>query len=241
MATIVPAIIPTSRKDLEDKLTLLDSVCDDVQIDIVDGVYASPASWPYRGGVDEVALMFDAGTILPDCGGHFRFEIDLMTVQPEGIVDSWIGLCADRVTIHAESTPRLVQFITEAPQRYGYDKTFIPGLLSFGVAISATTDVALIESIIEHVSYVQFMGIKTIGRQGEPFDEEVFARIAAFRREHPDIPVQVDGGVTLQNAPRLIDAGVSRLVVGSAIWKAEDPIHAYRTLKGLTQRYGIYK
>lgn len=240
MATIVPAIIPTSREDLEEKLALLDTVCDEVQIDIVDGIYASPASWPYRGGVDEVALMLDAGTILPDCGGHFHFEIDLMTLNPEGIIDSWISLCADRVTIHAESTPQLQRFLEEAPRRYGYDKAFVPGLLSFGVAVSAQTDIALIAPLVPHISYVQFMGIKTIGRQGEPFDEDVFRRIAAFRRAFPDMSIQVDGGVTLHNAARLIDAGVSRLVIGSAIWKAENPLQAFRTFKGIAQRTAAY-
>lgn len=240
MGTIIPAIIPTSRADLEEKLAIIGDICDDVQIDIVDGLYASPASWPYRRGVDEMALMLDQGTILPDCGGHFKFEIDLMTLHPEAMVDAWISMCADRVTIHAESTPHLMQFLKDAPVRYGYDKMFAPELLSFGVAIGAQTDMAIIEPILPHVSYVQFMGIRTIGRQGESFDETVIPRIKIFRRKYPDIPVQVDGGVNAHNAPRLLEAGVSRLIVGSAIWKEPDPVAAYRKLNALTQRYGIY-
>lgn len=239
MGIIVPAIIPTSKQDLEEKLAILAGTCEDVQVDIVDGVYAKPASWPYLADTAEPSRMLADGELLPHAG-EFRFEIDLMSGDPESAAGIWIGLGASRITVHAESTRFLPRFLENTDSVYGHDKDF-SGLLSFGVAIGADTDIGLIEPFLGRINYVQFMGIRTIGHQGEPFSPSVIPRIAAFRKKHPSVEITVDGGVTRENAPKLLAAGVSRLVVGSAIWKAPDPLAAYRELAALTQVHGIYE
>jgi ribulose-phosphate 3-epimerase len=241
MGIIVPAIIPASRQDLEEKLARLSGLCEEVQIDIVDGVYASPASWPYTGASeDEFARMRASGDMLP-YAGSFRFEIDLMSRDAESAAGSWIDLGASRLTVHAEGMRYLARFLEDTRARYGNEKDFASGLLSLGLALGTETDLSLIEPFLERVDYVQFMGIRTIGHQGEPFSPSVIPRIAAFKKQHPGIEVTVDGGVTRENAPKLLAAGVSRLIVGSAIWKAPDPVAAYRALDALTQVHGIYE
>ena len=85
------------------------------------------------------------------------------------------------------------------------------------------------------------MGIRTIGRQGEPFDTRIVRKIAAFRQKHADIPIQVDGGVNLSTAPMLLDAGVSRLIIGSGIWKAPDLAEALAKYHELAEEYGIHE
>jgi ribulose-phosphate 3-epimerase len=239
MGIIVPAIIPASRPDLEDKLARLAGLCEEVQIDIVDGVYAKPSSWPYLEDPAEPSRMLADGELLPRAG-EFRFEIDLMSGDPESSAGAWIGLGANRLTIHAESTRYLSRFIGNTRSWYGHDKDF-PGLVSLGLAIGAETDIALVEPFLDRIDYVQFMGIRTIGHQGEPFDPGVLPRILAFKNRHPKVEVTVDGGVTRENAAQLLSAGVSRLVVGSAIWKAPDPVAAYRELDALTRIHGIYE
>ncbi|HWH16312.1 MAG TPA: hypothetical protein VNU25_01875 [Candidatus Paceibacterota bacterium] len=240
MGIIVPAVIPASRQDLADKLGLLEGVCEEVQIDIVDGIYASPPSWPYREDHAEPSRMLAEGSMLPGVSS-LRLEIDLMSQDPESIAGTWIGLGATRLTIHAESTRYLGRFLENIRVLYGHDAGFAPDLLSIGLAIGADTDLALIEKYLDRIEYVQFMGIRKIGRQGEPFDPRVIARVKAFRKKYPRVQVQVDGGITLSNAPQLLDAGVARLVVGSAIWKQEDPVAAYRALNELTEKHGLYE
>lgn len=240
MGIIVPAIIPTSREDLETKLKTLQGVCEEVQIDIVDGAYASPASWPYNGDHAEPSRMLAEGLMFPGADA-FRLEVDLMSEDTESMSGTWIGLGAVRLTVHAESTRYLGRFLENTKTLYGHDAGFAPDLLSIGLAIGADTDLALIEKYLDRVEYVQFMGIRKIGRQGEPFDPRVIARIKSFRKKYPKVPVQVDGGITLSNAPDLLTAGVARLVVGSAIWKQEDPVAAYRALDQLTQEHGLYE
>lgn len=240
MGIIVPAIIPTSREDLEAKLKVLEGVCEDVQVDIVDGVYARPPSWPYNSDPAEPSRMLADGELLPHASA-FRYEIDLMSRDPESSAGTWIGLGAVRLTIHAESTRYLRRFIENIRIVYGHDKDFAPDLLSIGLAIGVDTDFSLIEPYLDSIEYVQFMGVRTIGRQGAPSDPRVLSRVRAFRKKYPNMPTQVDGHVTMTNAPELLEAGVSRLVVGSAIWKTENPIESYRALEALTEAHGLYE
>ena len=72
------------------------------------------------------------------------------------------------------------------------------------------------------IDFVQFMGIENIGYQGEPFDERVFEKIRELRERFPDTIISVDGGVSLENADKLIEAGANRLVSGSAIFESGD-------------------
>jgi len=235
MGIIVPAILPTSREDLDEKLSRLVGLTTDVQIDVVDGRFASPASWPYSGGTKELA----AGG-LPQAES-LRMEIDLMVSDPELVTGSWIATGATRILAHLESTNYLPRLITDLKVKYGHDKGFAPDLLSFGLAINIATELAMLEPYIDDLDYVQFMGIRQIGKQGQAFDTGVLDKIKKFRSLHPDIPVQVDGGVSLASAPLLLAAGVSRLIVGSALWKAPDLKEALDRLNALTQTHGIYE
>jgi len=201
-----------------------------VQIDVVDGHFATPPSWPYTDPpmLDVVRPTSDVGRttsnsepLLPYIG-RFRFDIDLMVVDPERAAGRWLDAGASRLTLHAESVPDMTQTLRRMKAHYGHEVGHT-GAFELGVAINVATDTAIIESVLGMVDYVQFMGIATIGRQGEPFDMRVLAKIRAFHSAHPNIPIQVDGGVTLATAPEVLAAGASRLVVGHALVGAPEP------------------
>lgn len=238
-AVIIPAILPASRQDLENKLLALQGVAKNVQVDIVDGEFVSPASWPYLGNDAAAAEREDVAGTMEYIGG-LHLEMDLMVAQPETELNRWINAGANRVVVHAESTHRLPKLIDDFKTTYGHDKDFAPGLLSLGLGINISTEIALIEPFLNRCDYVQFMGIAHIGKQGEPFDRSVLAKIGAFRKKYPSMPIQVDGGVSLETAPGLLSAGVSRLIVGSALWKAPNLAVAYKQFLDLTTRYGTY-
>ena len=61
MSIIVPAILPSSRRDLVTKLDALAGLVDEVQVDIVDGLFAGPATWPYDTGPSELSRMLASG------------------------------------------------------------------------------------------------------------------------------------------------------------------------------------
>lgn len=236
MGIIIPAILPTSREDLEEKLSRLVGIASEVQVDIVDGTFAYPASWPYVEGT----TAFAQAPTLPHTE-DFRMEVDLMVRDPEQVTGAWIEAGATRILAHLESTTYLPRLITDLKVRYGHEKGFAPGFLSFGLALNIATDLALLEPYLDDVDYVQFMGIKNIGKQAQPFATEVLNKIAVFRKKHPDTPIQVDGGVNFESAPLLLSAGVSRLIVGSALWSARDLREAYLKLSALSEVHGIYE
>jgi pentose-5-phosphate-3-epimerase len=233
MSIVTPAVLPSSREDLEGKLALLGHIpaVRRIQIDVVDGKFASPASWPYSAPTD-LRAMLDEGVMLPYLD-RIEYEIDLMCLATEEAALTWLTLGASRLTFHAESTTNLPYFLQCAGTRYGRE------CLSFGLALNIESDIALIESSLTHIDYVQFMGIAQIGRQGQPFDPRVFKKIEQFHKRHPEIPLQVDGGVSLAMAPRLLSIGVSTLIVGSAILRAADPEAAVATFESLQTSFGV--
>jgi ribulose-phosphate 3-epimerase len=239
MAIIVPAILPSSKEDLEGKLARLPKTVRDIQIDIVDGQYVAPATWPYDGSLKAFEHgVRESGEALPYVG-QFNVEVDLMVRDAEHVVGTWIDAGAKRITLHAESIPQLPKVLGNLQVHYGHDKGFAPDLLSIGLAIQVTTDISLIEPYMNMIDYVQFMGIASIGKQGQPFDTRVLQKIRQFKRLHPDMPVQVDGGVSLTTAPELFELGVNRLVVGSALFKQSDIGAAIEEFKKLAGEYGV--
>lgn len=242
MGSIVPAILCTSRSELEQKLTRILRVpeVDAVQIDVVDGKFAAPATWPYVGDHASFADLASSGALLPHVG-RARLEVDLMTYAPEETIGAWIAAGVSRITVHAEGTTQLARLISEFQVRYGHDKDFAPDLLSLGLAIGLETDVALIEPFLSKIDYVQFMGIAKIGRQGQPFDSRVIARIRTFRAKHPDVTIQIDGGVTEATAPLLFAAGADRLIVGHTLLEAKNMRETFLNLSKLTEKYGRYE
>jgi len=78
------------------------------------------------------------------------------------------------------------------------------------------------------------MGIAEIGHQGEPFDERVIEKIVDFRERFPGVIISVDGGVDVDTAPELAEAGARRLVSGSGIFEAGDVGQAIEDLRTVT-------
>lgn len=237
MGLIVPAVLPSSKSDLEEKLELFSRIpsVSRVQIDVVDGRFVSPASWPYTAPED-LHTMVTNGEMLPYLD-RLSYEIDLMCLDAERATESWLALGASRITFHAESVSNLPQLLVSARKRYGAGG--LTPLISFGLALNISSDLALVELCIGEIEFVQFMGIAQIGRQGQPFDERVFENIRIFHARHPDIPLQVDGGVSLENIKKLVTLGVSDFIIGSAIVRASSPAAAVAAFEKFQSPYGV--
>ena len=241
MSIIVPAVLVRDEEECKRTLDRLSHVrgIREVQIDVVDGRFARPASWPYASGKEAFMARAAAHAFLPHAE-DFVFEADLMVERPDEMIGAWLSVGVTRLAVHVESTMQLSRLIADLQVLYGHEKAFAPDLLSLGLAIGIQTDPSILEPYLAHADYVQFMGIAEIGKQGQPFDNRVLARVRAFKRMHPDVPVQVDGGVTLETAPLLLAAGVDRLVVGHALTEAPHMQAAFDAFIALTQTHGIF-
>lgn len=232
MGLVVPAVLPSSREDLEEKVAVLIQIpgVHRIQIDVVDGHFASPASWPYFVP-RELEALARQGDMLPALD-RIVYEIDLMCLDAEKAINAWLTLGATRLTFHAESSADLARLLSVSRKRYG-------DFISFGLAINIASDLALVESHMDDIAYIQFMGIASIGKQGQPFDKRVLEKIHTFHTKHPEVPLQVDGGISVENAPQLIKLDVTNLIVGSSILKAKNPAAAFAAIEALESPFGV--
>ena len=218
---IIPAILPKDFAEIEEEIGLIRGFVKTVQIDVCDGQFTPSASWPYRKHDDFFEKLIHEQEGLPGWQDE-DFEIDLMANHPEELVEQWVAAGAARIVIHAEAAGDIAKAIE-----------ILQGRVEVGLALNEDTPIDVIERHREGISFVQFMGIDRIGFQHQPFDDKVLGRIKEARIMYPGLPISVDGGVSLETAPALVAAGADRLVVGSAIFGAENPIDAIQSLQSL--------
>lgn len=207
---IVPAIIPTSQAELIATLRKLNFV-NEIQIDVVDGLFAPTASWPYAPLGTPVAIK--------PYTDPFTLEVDLMTTQPVVAAVEWIKAGADMLVFHVESISldTFTNFLEHTP-------------VTIGVSMSGNTSLDTFLPYAEIADYVQLMGISDIGSQGQPFNEGIFETIEIIKKHFPEKMISVDGSVNIDTISRLRKAGVDRFVSGSAILKQDDFELAHRAL-----------
>ncbi len=217
---IIPAIMPDTFDDLRTKLALVQGATRNVQIDVMDGIFVLGKTWPYSGRGKELFSDIVRGNQGFPFWEDFDFEADFMVDRPELVIADWVRAGIARAIIHIESRHDFSACLRATGDA-----------VDVGVAINTTTPLSRLDTYIGAAAFVQFMGIATIGRQGELFDERVLAHISSFKQAHPDVTIQVDGGVSAETIPLLKSVGVTRFAVGSAILRAEDPKQMIRELK----------
>ena len=192
-------------------------------INFIDGTLTREKSWPniHAADPDFVKIMREEEGF--PYWEDFEFEFHLMVSDPAQYTQQWISAGAKRIIVHYESfggAEKAISFITTFQDQFGRSDSLIGTEL--GIAIDMATPIDVLEPLTEHVDCVQFMSIDSDGKQGEQFNPNVLEKIKTFKTHNPDVLVNVDGGVNLENAVSLIGAGANRLVVGSAIFRSND-------------------
>jgi ribulose-phosphate 3-epimerase len=211
---IVPAVIPRSEAEVRAMTTTL-SFSKEFHLDLVDGVFVPSSSWPFEPAGNPLGVK--------PFTDKFTLEVDLMVARPYAAAKAWIEAGADMLVFHMETTDlgSFNDFVEHTPG------------VSVGISLHGNTPMEAFLPYVSCADYVQLMGIHTIGLQGQPFDEEVFEKIALVKVHYPNKMISIDGSVNSETIPKLIEAGVDRLIVGSAIVKQLDPYAAYQALQTL--------
>ena len=201
---VIPAILQTSFEGILDLVRRVDDLVSYVQVDVVDGMFAGSPTWPFTdSAAADVVSRLDT---LP-----VSYEIDLMMERPERILAVFLNTAVQRLIIHFSSTDQLSHCISKI-KRAGKEAYV-------GLTIDDSFD--SFSSILDSVDGVQCMGIAQIGVQGEPYDDRVEELVRSVRSLHPSLPITVDGGVSLSHIPALLDAGVTQVAVGSALFSGD--------------------
>ena len=164
-------------------------------------------------------------TMGPDTVGALRglapLDVHLMVTDPLNFVESFADAGADIITVHAEANDTAAAI----------DAIHARGLKA-GVAIRPSTPLSALDPWLDVAELLLPMSVEP-GFCGQEFDEGTYDRIRALREARPDTLIEVDGGVTCENAAALREAGADILVSGSAIFGTEDTVAAARTIAGL--------
>lgn len=210
---IIPALLVHSHDEFERKLRQVEDYCDTVQVDILDGSLFPNTTW------------YDARSV-GALRTKVKYELHLMVANPLPIVAEWKKHVPNlrRAVVHAEM-PRPVGAVLE------HLKTFEK--LEAGIAINPETPLEEVHHALFQADQLTFLGVHP-GFSGQPFMAEmVMDKIRQAKTDYPHLALQVDGGVTDELIPSLIQAGISRLCAASLIFNSPNPTNRLKELQKL--------
>ncbi|MDQ7949409.1 MAG: ribulose-phosphate 3-epimerase [Pedobacter sp.] len=209
--SILTADFANLRRDIE---MINDSDADWFHVDVMDGVFVPNISFGFP--VIRAAKKY----------AKKPFDVHLMIVNPEKYIEEFASAGADGITVHFEACThlhRVVQQIKAAGCKAG-------------VAINPHTPVVLLKDILHELDLVLVMSVNP-GFGGQAFIPQTYSKIKELRQlanqVNPSLIIEVDGGVNIGNIAELIQAGANALVVGNAIFAAENPSQMISDLKNI--------
>lgn len=204
MIEIIPGILEKEWEGVEAKVRQAADVSAWVHIDFADHTMVE----------NDTPLDFSKYKALIDSYPRVGFEAHLMVAAPEKYVKPLADSGFKRVIAHIESNdPR--RFLDAAK----YEEVEV------GMALDGPSEVAEIEPFLEEVDFVLIAAIEE-GFSGQKFMPEVIEKIKLIRQNFIDLPIEVVGGINDETAKLVIEAGATRLVSTSYIFKHPDGIAA---------------
>lgn len=193
------------------------SNADWIHVDVMDGVFVPNMSF----GIPVVAAMKRHSKI--------PLDVHLMMVHPERYIKHYRDAGADSISIHIEACTHLHAAVHEIKKMGA----------KAGVAINPATSVYQLEEIIADIDIVCLMCVNP-GWGGQGFIETSIEKIkklkALIEKSGSKALIEIDGGVKLDNAQRILDAGADVLVSGSGVFGEKDTVSAINTLKSLVRK-----
>jgi ribulose-phosphate 3-epimerase len=157
-------------------------------------------------------------------------DVHLMIVEPEKYIEAFRKSGADVITVHYEACPHLHRTIHQIKETGA----------KAGVALNPHTPVAVLEDLIEDIDLVCIMTVNP-GFGGQKFIYQSLAKTRKLREmivtANASTLIEIDGGVGLQNAESLLQAGADVLVAGSAVFQAKDPVATIAQLKAFKSAF----
>jgi ribulose-phosphate 3-epimerase len=154
-------------------------------------------------------------------------DVHLMIMDPDPYLPGFRQVGADILTVHQEACPHLDRTVRLIRDEIG---------IKVGVAINPATPLHTLEHLLPLIDVVNLMTVNP-GFGGQRLIDYSYEKIrqlkAMIQARELSTLIEIDGGVNLENAPKLLTAGADVLVAGSFVFRAEDPLHTIAELKHL--------
>ena len=212
---IAPSILAGDFANLKRDIEMLNSSAADwIHVDIMDGVFVPNISlgFPVLEAINRYAIK--------------PLDVHLMIIKPDRFISRFKDTGASNLIIHFEACTHLHRTVQNIKQE---------GMRA-GVAINPHTSLNNLEAIIGDIDQVLIMSVNP-GFGGQTFIEHTYRKIDQTRnlidKSGSKALIEVDGGVNLLNAIKLIELGADILVAGSSIFKSSNPIKTIDNFKAM--------
>ena len=212
---IAPSVLSADFANLQKDIEMINrSDADWFHIDIMDGVFVPNISFgfPVLKAIQKYAKK--------------PLDVHLMIVDPDRYLQDFKLAGAENITVHIEACTHLNRTM-HAIKDLG---------CKAGVAVNPHTPISLMEDSIEDIDIVCLMSVNP-GFGGQKFIDNTYKKIKELRLmasgRNNDLLIEIDGGVSHQNALKLLQAGANVLVAGNSVFSAIDPVMEIAALKNI--------
>lgn len=210
---VAPSILAADFSRLSEEVAMVNrSEADWFHLDVMDGRFVPNITFG-------MFIVEAIGRI-----AHKPLDVHLMIVEPEKYVDQFRKAGAEIITVHVEACPHLHRTVHQIKETGA----------KAGVALNPHTPISALEDLIEDIDLVCLMSVNP-GFGGQKFIYQSLPKTRRLRQlideRNATALIEIDGGVGLQNAESLLQAGADVLVAGNSVFGATDPITAIAQLK----------
>ena len=214
MIKISPSLLAADFSILSEEVKSIESSgADMLHLDVMDGVFVTNISFGFPV-IDSLRKI-----------SNIDFDVHLMIDKPERYVKRFIEAGADILTFHIEATDDPAGLLDEI-RALG---------AKAAISVKPGTPVETVFSLLDKCDMVLVMTVEP-GYGGQKFMSDMLPKIRLLKQEIVsrglDVDIQVDGGITSDNAPDVIAAGANVIVAGSSVFKAENRTDAVNSLRG---------